>query len=117
MVPNATNYMDPSSNIGGYATNPPMGDFPQQSTAVARRQPNQVLVPTAHNNSQWSGYGSNAAQLPGAPNGTAEEDEESVEQLEQRAQRVKKEVEGGTKKKTLPPFVLKLLRYEYSSSD
>jgi len=112
LVPPTADYGDPPSNLGQFVISPSRPDVQQVSTALARRQPNQALVSTSHANDQWGAYGNGSIQGPGAFDGPAD-GEESIAQLEQRAQRVKKEAEGGAKtgKKQLPPFVLKLLSF------
>ncbi|KAK3371326.1 hypothetical protein B0T24DRAFT_531542 [Lasiosphaeria ovina] len=83
---------------------------PAPSTALARRQNNRALVPSASRlpfdnvPEVWNGFTEDPAFLPGSNGAPGEHD--SVEHLEELAQRAKREAQ--TKRKQIPPFVQKL---------
>ncbi|TQV98035.1 hypothetical protein V2A60_006264 [Cordyceps javanica] len=106
---------------GAYATNPyammpNTGQFqqpvPGPSTAVARRQMNQTLLPTNPRGAfdagtdPWVGFPDVEGTLVQQSNGEGNPEEESVEKLEEMAAKAKREAH--TKRKQIPPFVQKL---------
>jgi len=99
-------YIDTTPNANAYLANQ------TASTALARRQQNQALIPTGQANDEWNAYDNGAGPLQGASSGLIIGGER-VEDLERKARQIKKEMEAGGKsgKKTLPPFVLKLLSF------
>lgn len=89
---------------------------PSPSNALARRQMNRALVPTAHraqfdaSADAWAPFvgGDDGSLMQQPPNGGLPE-HDNVEELEELALKAKREAQA--KRKQIPPFVQKLSRW------
>ncbi|KAK3683820.1 hypothetical protein B0T22DRAFT_385339 [Podospora appendiculata] len=108
-------YVDaPSSNVTPYtmmSSQPQYGQtIPAPSTALARRQVNRALVPSARppfdaTPESWNQFAEDPSTFVQPQNGVVDE-HDNLERLEEQAQRAKKDATN--KRKQIPPFVQKL---------